>query len=42
LVSLVIAAPQLMEEARQRAQRAALLKQDLYADRELSIGGRFE
>ncbi len=42
LVHLLICVPQLVEEDRQRAQRADLLKHDLRADRELSIGGRFE
>jgi preprotein translocase subunit SecA len=42
LIRLLVLAPQLLEEKRHRAQRAALLKQDLDADRDLSMGGRLE
>ncbi|MGH8679638.1 MAG: DEAD/DEAH box helicase [Burkholderiales bacterium] len=42
LIRLLICVPQLVEEDHQRAQRADLLKHDLRADRELSLGGRFE
>jgi preprotein translocase subunit SecA len=42
LIRLLVLTPQLFEEQRHRAQRAALLKQDLDADRNLSLGGRLE
>lgn len=42
LIRLLICVPQLVEEDRQKEQRADLLKHDLRADRELSLGGRFE
>jgi preprotein translocase subunit SecA len=42
VIRLLVLTPQFFEERRHRTQRAALLRQDLDADRNLSLGGRLE